>query len=67
MGPLEEGRSFDPDDQAAVDKLIDVDDEAQVARVAAALAIGPDELREACAHVGPNRTAIEIWLGIAQV
>lgn len=45
--------------------LIDVMDEGQLAYWSERLDATADELREAVREVGPNRTAVAIWLGRA--
>lgn len=52
-----EPRSFDVDDQ-----MLDPCDEAQVATWAEFYETTPDVIRETCALVGPNRTAVELKL-----
>ena len=55
----EEPRAFEPP------PLIDVKDHAQAAYWSERLDATLDELHEAIQEVGPNRTAVAIWLGRA--
>jgi hypothetical protein len=57
----DEPRSF------ADSRLINIEDESQVLALAERYEVAPDELVEAVAQVGPNLTAVEIWLGCASV
>lgn len=53
----DEDRSFEPP------IVIDLEDTRQVSYWADRLQATPDEISEAVQNVGPNRTAVAIWLG----
>lgn len=53
----DEDRSFEPP------AVIDLEDSRQVNYWADRLQATPDEISEAVQNVGPNRTAVAIWLG----
>jgi len=53
----EDERSFQPP------PIIDLSDPRHVAYWADRLQATPDEITEAVENVGPNRTAVAIWLG----
>jgi hypothetical protein len=55
----EEPRAFEPP------PLIDLKDQTQVAYWSERLDATIEELRQAVHEVGPNRTAVAIWLGRA--
>ena len=55
MRPLEE-KSFDPHDP------IDLDDGRRVSELASRLQVTPDDIAEAVVEVGPNPTAVAIYL-----
>lgn len=55
----EEARAFEPP------PLIDLKDHTQVAYWSERLDATFEELRQAVREVGPNRTAVAIWLGRA--
>ncbi len=56
----DETRHIEPDDHE-----IDLKDEGQVRYWAEKLDATADELNQAVEAVGPNRTAVAIWLGSA--
>lgn len=43
-------------------RVIDAGDAEQVRELAAEFRVGPERVREAVDVVGPNRTAVELWL-----
>jgi hypothetical protein len=53
-----------PDEVRSFDSpaLIDVADEAQLRAVAEQLDASPEDVAEAVERVGPNLTAVELWL-----
>lgn len=57
----DEPRHFDDHDRE-----LDLSDGDQVKAWADRYAVEEAAIREACAAVGPNRTAVELWLGEAR-